>query len=435
MVRPMKSRNAAASLALGLFCLASFSANAVDWPQYRGPRGDDSSPEKLRYKQWPAEGPKAIWHADLTDGFSSFAIKDGRAFTLVARAIEGTKAEVCVALDAASGKEIWSNPVGVAKYDGGGDSGTDDNKGGDGPRSTPSADGANVYVMSGQLRLYCFNAATGRTNWTVDLIKDHAGRNITWQNAASPLIEGDLILVAGGGPGEALLGVNKMTGDVVWKGQDDKMTHSTPTAATIEGVRQVVFFTQKGLVSVAPKTGEVLWRFAYKYATSTAISPVVGKNLVYCSNGYNVGAAVARITKDAEGFHATEAWNVNAKVLNSHWSTPVYKDGYLYGLFGFKQYGKCPLKCVEMATGKEVWSQDGFGPGGLVLIDGQLVVLGDHGQIVLVEAAPSAYKENARFQAIDGKCWNAPVVANGRIYARSTKQGVCLDISGKTASR
>ena len=216
------------------------------------------------------------------------------------------------------------------------------------------------------------------------------------------------------------------------------MTQATPTAATIEGVRQVVFFTKKGLVSVEPKTGAVLWRFPFKFSTSTAISPVVGHNMVYCSNGYGVGSAVAKITKDGDGFHATQLWKVDAKTLNSHWSTPVYKDGYLYGLFGFKEYAKCPLKCVEMATGKTVWSEEGFRTGRSHYDPRRRCSLcpwETRCQLVLADASPMGYAGHARFEAVKGKCWNRAVVSNGRIYARSTKEGVCLDVSGRTASR
>jgi len=119
----------------------------------------------------------------------------------------------------------------------------------------------------------------------------------------------------------------------------------------------------------------------------------------------------------------------------NHWSTPVPLDGYLYGLFGFKQYQTAPLKCVELATGKEVWREPGFGPGNLILVDGHLLVLGDQGQLVLVEPSPSGSKEVARAKVLDGKCWSTPVVSNGRMYARSVKEGACFDVSAKTAAR
>jgi len=401
---------------------------AADWPQFRGPNHDGVSSEKIA-RHWPDGGPKQLWKVPLTDGFSSISVGGGRAFTLVKRSLDGADREFCVALDANSGKELWAVPLGISKYEGGGDSGTGDNRGGDGPRSTPTIDGGKVYVFSSRLLLACLDAASGKEIWKKDLLKENAGRNISWENAASPLLDGNLIFVAGGGPGQSLLGIDKKNGHVVWKGEDDLMTHSTPTAATILGVRQVIFFTQKGLVSLETKTGKMLWRFPFRYNTSTAMTPVVGGDMVYCSAGYGVGSAACKITKSANKFSATQLWTQPAKTFNNHWSTPIYKDGYLYGLFGFKEYGHCPLKCIELATGKVIWSEEGFGPGGTTLVGDQLLVLGDAGQLVLAQATPKNYSEVARAKILDGKCWSTPSVSNGRVYARSTKEGVCVDIS------
>jgi len=323
--------------------------------------------------------------------------------------------------------------MGIAKYDGGGNSGTKENPGGDGPRSTPTLDGDFVYAFSGRFQLACFEAATGKARWVKDLVKEHGGsEQFRWQNAASPLIDGDLIYVAGGGPGQALLGINKLDGKAVWKGQDDKATHSTPVAADILGVRQVIFFTQKGLVAVAPKTGAVLWRQAFPFSVSTAMTPIVAGDIVYCSAGYGVGAGAYRIAKAGAAFKSTELWRKPNELMN-HWSTPVFKDGHLYGMFQFKEFGAGPLKCVELASGKIKWEKAGFGPGNVILAGGQILVLGDAGQLVLVEATPKAYTEAARAKVLAGKCWSTPVISDGRIYARSTTEGVCLDAAAASA--
>ena len=149
-------------------------------------------------------------------------------------------------LDANSGNELWAVPLGIAKYDGGGNRGVPGNDRGDGPRSTPSYDSGKVYTYSGRMVLKCLDATTGKEIWACDIMKEHAGVNITWQCAASPLVEGNLVYVVGGGPGEALLAFDKNDGHVVWKAEDDKMTQSSPVAATILGERQIIFFTQKG---------------------------------------------------------------------------------------------------------------------------------------------------------------------------------------------
>jgi outer membrane protein assembly factor BamB len=418
---------------LVLGCVTGFltlSGYSEDWTQYRGPNHDGASPEQI-LTAWPEGGLRQVWKTPLADGFSGFAVGQGKAFTLTTREADGAKQEVCLALDANTGKELWATPLGIAKYDGGGDRGAPGNDGGDGPRSTPSLDNGHVYTLSARLVLKCLDAATGKEIWANDLMKANAGRNITWQSAASPLIDGDLVFVMGGGPGQSLLAFDKTDGHVVWKGQDERMTHSTPVAATILGVRQVIFFTQSGLVAVESKTGGVLWRYPFKYATSTAMSPIVSGDMVYCSAGYGVGSGACKISKAGEKFTATQMWFQPANVINNHWSTPVCANGFLYGLYGHAEFKNGPLKCVELATGKVMWSKNGFGPGGCTLVDGHVVVLSDAGDLVLVKATPAAYTEVGRDHVLNGKCWNAVSISNGRIYARSTKEGVCLDVAPK----
>ncbi len=419
-----------------LFLVLAVSAGtlaAADWPQYRGPNANGTTSEAIA-KAWPASGPRQIWKTPVNAGFSSFAVAGGKAFTLVTRTIDNVKNETCVALDAESGKELWAASLGFAKYDGGGDDGAAHNRGGDGPRSTPAVDGGRVYVLTAALVLNCLDAKDGKVIWKKDLVKDHAARNIRWQNAASPVIEGDSIFVCAGGEGQSLLAFDKTTGDVRWKGESDMMTHATPVMATILGQRQVIFYTQSGLVAVAPKDGKVLWRYAFQYNVSTAASPVVGGDIVFCAAGYGVGAGAVRISKDGAGFKATELWRKRNQHMN-HWSTSVYHDGHLYGLFGFKQWEKVPLKCIELATGEEKWSKEGYGQGGTILAGGNLVTLAENGDLVVVEATPKAYNETARHKAVTGKCWNNVAIANGRIYARSTKEGVCVDVSPQAAAR
>lgn len=418
---------------LFLGALATIDASAADWPQYRGPNANGTTAEAIQ-KTWPASGPKQLWKTPVNAGFSSFAVGGGKAFTLVTRSIDNVKNEVCVALDADSGKELWAVPLGFSKYDGGGDSGAPHNSGGDGPRSTPSLDGNRVYTISAALVLTCLDANDGKVVWRKDLVKEHGARNIQWQNAASPLIEGDSIFLCAGGTNQALLAFRKTDGALVWKGQNDKMTHATPIAGTILGQRQVVFFTQSGLVSVKPADGTVLWRYEFPYKVSTAASPVIGDDMVFCSAGYGVGAGAVRISKDGSGFKATELWRKPNQQMN-HWSTSVYHDGHLYGLFGFKQWEKVPLKCIDLATGEEKWSKEGYGQGGTILAGGNLVTLAENGDLVVVEASPKAYNETARFKVVTGKCWNNVALANGRIYARSTKEGVCVDVSTQAAAK
>lgn len=410
---------------LSLLILSPLATQAADWPQYRGIAGDGVSSETLK---WKASGLKPVWKTESAGGFSSFSVSEGRAFTLSLKEIDGASQEVVSAHDSTTGKEIWSAALAVAKYDGGGNDGTAENKGGDGPRSTPTIVGKSVVVFNSLLALRSFDAATGKAGWTVDLKAQHEGRNIQWQNAASPLLEGGLLFIAGGGPGQSVLAVDPADGRVVWKAFDEKITHATPVAATIHGQRQVIFFLQSGLLSVEPKTGKELWRYAFPYKVSTAASPVVGGDIVYCSAGYGVGAGAVKITKEGETFKASEIYRMPGnQPLANHWSTPVLKDGHMYGMFQFKEYGKGPVKCVNLATGEVKWTKEGFGPGHVILMGNEVVALSDAGEVVRFGATPSEYREISRQKVLDGKCWTTPTVSGGRLFVRSTKEAACLE--------
>ena len=414
---------------LPLLLLSTLPIHATDWSQYRGPNLDGSTPEKIA--AWPAAGPKVLWKVPSTSGFSSFAVAGARCFTVEGRQAGGAPQEVLVAREAATGKELWSAPLGSAKFDGGGDSGTRENKGGDGPRSTPATDGKHVFTLSGQLVLQACDAATGKEAWKKDLIAEFAGRNIQWQNAASPLLEGGLLYVAGGGAGASLLAFNAADGAVVWQAFDEKMTHATPIAATILGQRQIIFFVQSGLIAVEPKTGQELWRYAFNYSTSTAASPVVAGDIVYCSAGYGVGAGAVRVAKVGDKWTATELFRQRGNKIANHWSTPVQKDGVLYGMFQFKEYGQGPVKGVDIRDGSVKWEQAGFGPGQVILAGDKVLALTDAGELVIFDAKPDGYRELARAKVLDGKCWSTAILSGGRIFARSTKEAVCVDVSGK----
>jgi outer membrane protein assembly factor BamB len=339
-------------------------------------------------------------------------------------------------LDAGTGKERWAAPLkAVAKYQRGGDDGTPENQGGDGPRSTPAIDSGHIYVLDGKLNLYCLDAKTGRQKWSRDLVADQGGKNASWQNAASPVIEGDLIYVAAGGPDQSLLAINKKDGKTAWKAESDAITHATPTVGTIFGQKQVIFFTQKGLVSCEPLSGKILWRHPYKFSVSTAASPIIAGDIVYCSAGYGVGAGAAKISKEGDSWKAEEIWRVSGNKLANHWSTPIVKDGYLYGMFQFKEYGVGALKCVELATGNVMWAQSNFGPGNVTLTGDKLVALTDYGQAALILPSPVKYTELARFQAVAGKCWSTPTVSDGRLYVRSTKEGACYDLGANLGQK
>jgi outer membrane protein assembly factor BamB len=199
---------------------------------------------------------------------------------------DGLMREVCIALDTDTGKRVWSSLLAVMDYkSGGGNAGAPGNNGGDGPRSTPASFGDKVWVYDSDMNLHCLSAKDGQSLWSVKVLKAHKGKNIKWKNASAPLIEGNLAIVYGGGEGQSFLAFKRESGELAWKSGDETATHATPIAATIHGVRQVIFFCTSGLVGVDPKNGDELWRQKFPFKVSTAAAPVVAGDLVYCSAG------------------------------------------------------------------------------------------------------------------------------------------------------
>jgi outer membrane protein assembly factor BamB len=254
------------------------------------------------------------------------------------------------------------------------------------------------------------------------------------------LIENGLIYLNANCFTNTLMALSSSNGSLVWRSQNEATTHSTPVLATIQGVRQVIFATQSGVVSLDPQTGALLWKFNYPFSYSghsIAVSPVVHQDMVFVcgAHAYNYGSVVRRVTLTGNTWTTTQLWWTNNPA--AHWMSPVAYQGFLYGLFGIQSFDSpsAQLKCIDMRTGALKWSVNGFGRGGTLLVDDNLMVISEKGDLVLGQPNTNAFTEAGRFQAIPdyddftNKCWNVPAVADGRVYVRSTAWGACFDLS------
>ena len=395
-----------------------------NWPQYHGPFFDKSANSEFVNTNILEN---TLWKAPTPLGFSSFSMNHEYAYTLIAEEdADGLLWEWCIAIELSSGKRIWSRQLGLASYGhGGGNAGTSDNSGGDGPRSTPSIGGERVFVYDSDMTLHALSAKSGEVLWKADLIKEFSGNNIMWKNASSPLLTNELVVVCGGGPGQSFLAFDQSSGKIRWKNGDETPTHATPALASIDGVNQIIFLCRSGLIGINPKDGSVLWKQDFPFKVSTAASPVVAGNYIFCSAGYGVGAGLFKVSKKNSSWETKPVWRKRNELMN-HWSTPLYFEGKLYGIFGFKEYGKAPLQCIDLMTGKILWSKEGFGPGNLIRCGKKLLVLSDDGQLVTVLASPDQYVEISRDKLLQGKCWSTPILSSPYLLARSTKEAVAI---------
>lgn len=417
-------------IVVGVLCSLIEAWCGEDWGQLRGPKHNGTA-DGVIAPSWRQVEPEIIWKRPLNAGFSSLVVANDKAATLVLREMDGAPMEVCVALDAGTGSELWAAPLGPAKYTGvgydSGNYGAAGNQGGDGPRSTPAMDSERVYVTSSRMVVFCFEAESGNRLWARNLVEEFGGTQISYENAASPLLMGDRVLVAGGGPGESIICLEGKTGKTIWKGHEEPLTHSTPSVATMGGVEQAIFYSKNGLAAIDPNTGNRLWHYKFPFRVCAAITPVVGGNMVYCSAGYGIGSGVCEVTEKGREFKATEVWRKrHNEPVASYWSTPIHRDGHLYGMFGFKKFHTAPFKCVDLKTGEVKWEEAGFGHGNVIMAGELLVALTGYGELVLIRPTPAAYRELGRFKALTGKCWSTPAFSEGKLYVRSTKEGACI---------
>ena len=405
----------AAAAVLVLAAAVAHPSNAADWPQFRGPHRDGISAETGLATSWPDGGPKVLWRTPLGEGYSGLAVVGGRLFTL----FSDDQDELVVALDAASGKELWRFRLDAKYVDGQGS----------GPRSTPTVDDGVVYALGARGKLAALDASTGKRLWSQDLKSAFGARAPTWGVSTSPLVEGDLLLLdAGGKPGAALVALHKGSGVVAWTSETDKAGYAAPITVTLAGRRQVIFFTGSRLVAVAPEDGSPLWDVGWStsYDVNAATPIFIAPDKIFVASGYDTGGALFRIVAQGQSLRATEVWRTRG--MKNQFSSSIYKDGHLYG------FDNAILRCLDASTGEERWKARGFGHGSLTYADGHLIVLGDRGNLALVEATPAEYREKATAQPLTGKCWTVPTLAGGRLYLRNEREVVALEVAGQAGA-
>jgi outer membrane protein assembly factor BamB len=396
-MKPM--RTPAVVAVVGLALSAGISSRTLDdWPQWRGPKRDGSSAEGGLLKAWPQGGPPLAWTAKgAGEGYSSFSAANGRLYTMGARG--GT--EYVVAFDATTGKKLWEVEHG-RRFS---------NDRGDGPRGTPTVDGAQLYAFGASGDLSTLDAATGKTIWKVNVLQQFGGSNITWGLSESPLVLSDRVLVNAGGRNASIVALKKTDGSVIWRTQSDEAGYSSGVVAETGGVRQAVFFTAERALGVKVDDGSVLWSYR-QVANNTAniATPIVRGNHVFLSSGYGTGAALLELTP---GTGAREVYFT--RQMRNHHATSVLVGDHLYG------FSDHILTAMHFDTGRVAWQDRSVGKGSVVFVDDRLYLFSEGGVAGLAEADPSGYKEHGRFmiqRTSSLPTWSHPIVANGRLYLR-----------------
>ena len=378
--------------------LGSVTLSARDWPVWRGPEHDGISTEK----DWTPKGiTKVLWSKKIGDGYAAFVVKDKHAYSM-----GNSKGEDSVyCFDAETGKKIWQYTYSC------------DARGSyKGPRATPVINGKNIYCFSKAGEIHCINASTGRKKWVVN-VNSLGARNISWQYSASPLVTAGMVIVNAGKHGIAL---DKKTGKTIWASSG-----KGGYAAPVRLGNKIIIFGEKALYAVDLKTGKELWSYPWQTNYNVnAADPLVDKNWIFISSGYGRGCAMLDISSGKPELK----WE--NKNMCSHFSSPVYVDGYIYGVTGNAGSRKA-LVCLNAKNGKLEWREN-LKFGSLMVAGNKLIYLDEKGTMTIGKFSRKGFKTiiSQRVLSGAGKCWTMPVLSNGKIFCRgSNGKTVCLDVS------
>jgi outer membrane protein assembly factor BamB len=381
------------------------------WTNFRGPARDGRYDEQPVRTNWQG-GLPLLWKQPSGGGYSSFSVADGVAYTIEQRRGQ----EVVAAYNVENGRELWTHAW-DAHFNPGDSTG-------DGPRSTPTWHEGRLYALGAQGELRCLDARTGRLVWSKNILKDNGATNAPWGMAGSPLVVDDKVVVIPGGPnGKSVVAYNARTGERAWGALGDAASYASPMLVTLAGRRQVLAVTARNVSGIAPEDGSVLWVFPWANSIGINVAQpiVVGANRFFVSAGYGKGAALVEVAGAGGKFSAAPVWE-RASMKNK-FNSSVLHEGHVYGL------DEGMLTCVDVATGEQKWKARGYGYGQVVAASGHLIVTTEEGEIALVRATPAGHTELARFPALEGRTWNVPAIAGGRLLVRNSTQMACYKLT------
>ena len=343
-----------------------------------------------------------MWRRAIGPGWSSFAVRGDLLYTQEQRGND----EIVACYKVSTGQPVWRHRDPVRFWE---------SNGGAGPRGTPTLSNDRVYALGATGVLNALDAGNGAVVWSRNAAADTKTEVPGWGFSGSPLVVGDVVIVATSGK---LAAYDVATGKPRWHGPARGGSYSSPHLMTIAGVPQVVMLSGAGATSVAPANGTVLWK--HDWSGGAIVQPaLIGDgdvliNAIAISGG--VGIRRLAVAPGSNGWTVEERWTSTG--LKPYFNDFVVHKGHAFGFDGNI------LACVDLADGKRTWKGGRYGAGQLMLLPDQdlLLVISEEGELALVNATSDQFKEIARFPGVEGKTWNHPVLIRDTLLVRNGEE-------------
>jgi outer membrane protein assembly factor BamB len=382
----------------------------ADWPGFRGPDRNGVIPGVRIETDWSRWPPVKLWRRPVGPGWSSFAVRGDLLYTQEQRGGD----EVVACYNLTTGEPVWRHRDAARFWE---------SNGGAGPRATPTLGNGRVYTFGATGILNALDAGSGAVVWSRNARSDAGKKVPDWGFASSPLVAGDVVIVAAAGQ---LAAYDLASGKPRWFGPNGGAGYSSPHLLTIGGVAQILLMSGHGATSVAPADGTLLWEYPWP-SELAIVQPALtsdGDVLLSVASGAE-GSGMRRITvaQGPGGWTIHERWS--SVGLKPYFNDFVVHNGHAFGFDG------SILACIDLEDGKRKWKGGRYGNGQLVLLPDQdlLLVLSEEGELALVGAVPGQFTELARFPAIEGKTWNHPVLAGDVLLVRNGQEMAAFRLS------
>lgn len=392
--------------AIGMAAAVSLSAQtrSTDWTQWRGPNRDGAIVSFTAPATWP-ETLTRKWKTDVGLGYASPILVGNRVFIFSRRGDE----EVLAALDAPTGKELWTARY-AAPFTVNSAAGRHEK----GPKSTPTFASGSIYTLGMTGVVSAFSAADGKRLWQT------APPPVSplYHTAMSPLVDRGLVIVHVGGHNQgALTAFDPATGAVKWRWTGDGPSYSSPIAVELGGVRQVIVLSQENVIGVAEATGELLWKrpFSTEY-TQNVVTPIVYGDLVIIS-GLEKGVTAFRPFKRGAQWTTDNVWETRDVALYMT-NAVIARDR----LFGLSHRNSGQFFALDAKTGKTIWtSPPRQASNAAILYAGDvLFMLKDDAELIVADAKADGFAPLKRYSVADSATWAQPTIVGNRMFVKDT---------------
>ncbi len=410
-----------------------FSENVTplteSWPRFRGADFDNISKSGIRLlDKFPASGPKVVWTKKLGEGHAGAAIYEGLVYLLDYD--EETRSDMLRCFELTTGEEVWRRWYKLSIKRNHGMS-----------RTIPAVNEKFILTIGPGGHVMCLDRLSGDLLWGLDISREYDSEIPFWYTGQCPLLDGDEAILATGGKA-LLIGVDCQTGEVRWETPNNKgwkMSHASIIPFEYKGVKMYVYSAVGGAAGIAAdgdRKGNILWETSEWNHPVVAPSPVcLPDGKIFLSAGYGAGSMVLQLKQKEQAFQVEVVAEYATKDgLSSEQQTPVYHDGYLYGILP-KDAGalRNEFVCIRPDNfQKVIWSSgktNRFGLGPYMVADDKFFILDDHAVLTIVKPSKTRYEQLDQIQLFDGfDAWAPFALANGYLILRDSKQMMCIDL-------